>query len=99
MALETSVNEANWKLMSKGSRGETQTSASSYEVITMTWTVATEEYKYFGLTESACTTYMSSNPSLDLQMERQNQFGAGWNLIKRTETRTLTGVSNGPIPS
>ena len=93
MALETSVNEANWVLQSDGSEPQIITSASSYEVVTMTRQVAATEYKYFCLDLATAQSYKAANPTLRLTIETIPNMPNGCHLIKRTEENTLVSVT------
>jgi hypothetical protein len=99
MALATSVDEAKWVLQSDGRENEVVQSASSYEVVTATWTTLRLEYKYFAITISAAQSYMAANPTLSLTIEPIANFPTACNLIKRTETRTLVSVTGSARPS
>lgn len=99
MALEESVNEDNWVSTRKGARPETIVSASSFEVVTITFSVAYEELKYYGLTKTAADAYIAANPTLDLEREDISNFPTACNLIKRVETRTVASVTGSARPT
>ena len=99
MALASAIDEDDWVLQSQGNRSESSTTASTYETITMTWTVSATEYKYFSVDLTVAQAYIAANPTLDLTIEMIPGFTNGCHLLKRTETRTLTSVTSGSIPS
>lgn len=98
MALETSVNESNWVLTRRGQDSEKIQSASFTVVVNVIATVTSLEYKYYGLTIGAGNDYISAHPELNLELELIPNMPTACNLIKRSEVRTITDVTNEPIP-
>lgn len=99
MALDTSVNEAKWVLTTKGQRSEITSSASTFEVVTVTWAVTSTEHKYYAITRSAAESYMTANPTLDLSLEMLQNIPNGCNIIKRAEVRTIASITSSARPS
>jgi hypothetical protein len=99
MALDTAVDEAKWVLQSDGSEPQIITSASSYEVVTMTRQVDATEYKYFCLDLATAQAYKAANPTLRLTIEVITNMPNACNLIKRTETNALVSVSGSARPT
>lgn len=99
MALETSVNESNWVLQSRGTQTEITSSAGTLEIVYFQWTVETTEHKYFALTVAAADAYITDHPELNLTFERDANFSGAATLTKRSETRTLISVTTEPPPS
>jgi len=93
MALATSIDEEKWVLQSDGAEPQVITSASSYEVVTMTRQVEATEYKYFSVDLTTAQSYKAANPTLNLTIEMIPGFTNACHLIKRTETNTLVSVT------
>lgn len=109
MALATAVNEANWKLQGGGSNPDGYESTFQRKQadgsfvtkrLAVTFLEVYSEYKHYALTEAACTDYISANPTLALNYNRQDEFGNSFTLSKRLTTRTdfsftITDVPDG----
>lgn len=98
MALVTSIVEDDWVLESYGARPEVSVSASSYEVVTITWSVVSYEWKYYAVDKQTALDYITANPTLDLAIERISNFPSAVNLIKRLEQWTLASVTGSARP-
>jgi hypothetical protein len=108
MALETSVNEANWRVQGGGSnpdgfsstfqRKDPDTGEYTTKQLTVTFLEVYQEWKYYALTESACTDYITAHPELALQYARQSEFSDAFTLSKRTSTRTGTSYTLADVP-
>jgi hypothetical protein len=71
------------------------------KVGTTTYKEIWSDLKHYGLTEAACTNYAAANPTLTLSWSRQNEFGKGFTLSKRTASRELLSyvLSDAPTGS
>jgi hypothetical protein len=85
MALKTSIESGDFKLTSRSQR--TEVVPQGVGVADKTYRVTSATYKAYSIEIGVVNTYMTENPTLDLEIELIQNMPTGAHLNRRTETR------------
>lgn len=84
----------------QGSYSQTYTRASddTQRIRTTLFTDVRSERKWYALTESAVTTYITNNPTKTLAATCTNEVTNAWELTETSQVRTITAVIDQAAP-